>query len=264
MNARPTAPMIAADPSRNPPSSHWPATLAAATVVAATLAALAFREPLASGVESLLEQLRGLGPWGPVAFVLIYVAATVLMAPGAPLTLGAGLVWGVLGGTALVSIASVAGATAAFLVGRGAGRNWVDGLAARYPRFAAVDEAVGRSGWRIVLLTRLSPLFPFNALNYLYGATRVGLRDYVVASWIGMLPGTLLYVYLGAAAGRVVGAASTDSVSVAKQAVFYGGLLATLGVTVLATRLARQALANAQPPDEPEAADPSQPQRETP
>lgn len=251
MNASPTVSMTPSD-TPNGRSHHWPVALAAAAGVAAMVAAVVFREPLAAGADSLLETLRGLGPWGTVAFVVVYVAATVLMLPGAPLTLGAGLVWGVLGGTALVSVASVAGAAAAFVLGRGAARGWVDSLAARHPRFAAIDAALGRSGWRIVLLTRLSPLFPFNVLNYLYGATRVRLWDYVLASWVGMLPGTLLYVYLGAAAGRVVDSSMSDgaaSASIAQQAVFYGGLLATLGVTVLATRLARQALADAQVED---------------
>lgn len=224
-----------------PRGAGWRVALLIAAVVAL---AAAFRYlPVAQTTSDFLEYVRGLGFWGPALLAAVYVVATVLMVPGLVLTLGAGYAFGVVVGTAAVSVGSVIGATLAFLVGRYAARDFVQGLAERYPRFAAVDRAVAASGAKIVLLTRLSPAFPFNVLNYLYGATRVSLRDYFFASWIGMFPGTVLYVYLGAVAGNL-----TDLVAgkieggAAKQALLVVGLLATVVVTVLVTRVAKKAL----------------------
>ncbi len=152
-------------------------------------------------LRQALDLIAGLGPWGPVMFVLLYIVATVFFLPGSILTLGAGFVFGVIKGAILVSIAATLGATAAFLVGRYLARDWVAKKIEGNVRFKAIDEAVAREGWKIVGLTRLSPVFPFNLLNYAFGLTRVSLRDYFFASWIGMMPGTLMYVYLGSLAG---------------------------------------------------------------
>lgn len=135
------------------------------------------------------------------------------------------------------------GATAAFVVGRYLAREWVAAKVQGAPRFAAIDQAVAREGWKIVILTRLSPIFPFNLLNYAFGLTRVSLRDYVFASWIGMIPGTLMYVYMGSLAGDLAtqGAGSRMR-SGAEWALSGIGLLATIAVTVYVTRLARAAL----------------------
>ena len=136
-----------------------------------------------------LDWVAGLGPTGVIAFVVIYILACVFMLPGSVLTLGAGAVFGVVKGSAICSVAATLGATAAFLVGRYLARDRVARMIEGNERFRAIDEAVGREGWKIVGLTRLSPVFPFNLLNYAYGITRVSLRDYFLASWIGMLPG---------------------------------------------------------------------------
>ena len=120
---------------------------------------------------------------------------------------GAGVVFGLVRGFVIVSISATLGATAAFLVGRYLARAFIAAKIEGHPKFAAIDEAVAREGWKIVALLRLSPVVPFNVLNYAFGVTRVSLRDYVVASWIGMMPGTLLYVYLGSIAGDLAGAA---------------------------------------------------------
>jgi len=191
-----------------------------------------------------LDWVAGLGPAGVLAFVVIYILACVFMLPGSVLTLGAGAVFGVVKGSAIVSVAATLGATAAFLAGRYLARNRVARMIAGNERFRAIDEAVGREGWKIVGLTRLSPVFPFNLLNYAYGITRVSLRDYFLASWIGMLPGTVMYVYLGSLAGSLAtlgrhGAGRTP----AQWALYAVGLLATVAVTVFVTRIARAALA---------------------
>lgn len=194
-------------------------------------------------LRSALDGIAGLGPWGPVIFVLLYVLATVLFLPGSILTLGAGVVFGVVKGSIAVSVAATLGATAAFLVGRYLARDWVGRKIEGNTRFKAIDEAVAREGWKIVGLTRLSPVFPFNLLNYAFGLTRVSLRDYFFASWIGMMPGTVMYVYIGSLASDLATVATGQRARTpAEWALYVVGLLATLAVTIYVTRVARRAL----------------------
>jgi uncharacterized membrane protein YdjX (TVP38/TMEM64 family) len=213
----------------------------ALAIVVALLAARYFDAPAL--LRTALEAIARLGAWGPVLFVVLYVAATVLFLPGSILTLGAGVVFGLARGAIIVSISATLGATAAFLVGRYVARDWVAGKIEGNPRFKAIDEAVAREGWKIVGLTRLSPVFPFNLLNYAFGLTRVSLSHYVIASWIGMMPGTVMYVYLGSVAGTLAGAGGGTSRTPAEWTLYAVGLAATIGVTVYVTRLARRALA---------------------
>lgn len=183
------------------------------------------------------------GALGPLVFVLGYAAAVVALVPGSLLTLAAGAVFGLAEGTALVFAAAVLGSTAAFLISRHLARHWVEERLRGDRRFAAIDRAVGRQGRRIVFLLRLSPIFPFSLLNYALGLTGVGLADYLVAS-LGMLPGTLLYVYSGRLAGdvaAVAGGAGPER-SVAAWVVLAVGFAATVAVTLLVTRIARRAL----------------------
>jgi len=195
-------------------------------------------------LRGALEWIEELGPAGAAAFVGIYVVACVLFIPGSILTLGAGAVYGVVRGSLLVSVASTLGATAAFLAGRYLARDWVARRIEDNERFRAIDQAVGREGWKIVGLTRLSPVFPFNLLNYAYGLTRVSLRDYVLASWIGMIPGTVMYVYLGSLAGSLATLdAGGGGRSPLQWMLYVIGLAATVAVTVYVTRIARAALA---------------------
>jgi uncharacterized membrane protein YdjX (TVP38/TMEM64 family) len=187
----------------------------------------------------LLESIEQLGWLGPAVFIAAYILACVLFFPGAALTLGAGALFGVVRGSILVSIASTLGATAAFLIGRYAARDWVARKISGNAKFSAIDKAVGREGWKIVGLTRLSPVFPFNLLNYAYGLTNVRLRDYVLASWVGMMPGTIMYVYIGSLARLGVEA---DSASGAQTMLRIVGLIATILVTVYITKIAKKAL----------------------
>lgn len=196
--------------------------------------------PVQEWLRRTLDGLRDLGPWGPVLFILLYVVAAVLFVPGSVLTLGAGAVFGVVWGSVYSSIAATLGATAAFLVGRHLARKAVARRLEGHPRFAAIDRAVAEEGWKIVGLTRLSPVFPYTLLNYAFGLTRVKLGHYVLASWIGMMPGTVLYVYLGSLAGAAAGDRSRTPLEWGFYAV---GGVATLLVTVVITRLARRALA---------------------
>ncbi len=209
----------------------------AALVVLAALLLLARHAP----IERLRDGLAALGAWGPAALAGLYLVAPLLMIPGAPLTLLAGALFGVPIGLLAVLPAATAGATLAFLVGRHLLRGRVARRLAGHPRLLALDEAVAGQGFRIVLLLRLSPLFPFNLLNYALGLTRVALRDYVLASLIGMAPGALMYVYLGAAAGAATGLGSRPR-STAEWALFGAGLLATVVAALLVARAARRAL----------------------
>ena len=192
-------------------------------------------------LAAALDWIRGLGPVAPFVFLLLYVVACVLLLPGSVLTLGAGAVFGVSRGVVIVWISATLGATAAFLVGRYLVRDWVARTIAANPKLQALDATVTREGWMIVLLMRLSPVIPFNLLNYAFGATRVSLRDYAAASAVGMLPGTMMYVYLGSVAGEL--AAGSARARTPLEWAFYGvGLVATVAVTVYLTRVARASL----------------------
>lgn len=199
--------------------------------------------PVGDITRSFFAWVEGLGYWGPVVVALAYIPAGLVAFPGSVLTLGAGFLFGVVKGTLAVSAGSTAGAAAAFLVARRVGRTMVESRLNNHPRFRAVERAVGGSGFRIVFLTRLSPLFPYNFLNFAYGVTSVSFRDYLLGSWIGMLPGTVMYVYLGAAAKDLTQLFSGDlQGGVAQQVLTWGGLLATIVVTVIVTRIARRTL----------------------
>lgn len=203
------------------------------------------------GIRTALELIERLGPWGPLLFVVAYVLAAVFFVPGSALTLAAGTLFGVGWGCVYVSAGSTLGAMAAFLVGRHLARDWVARRISGHARFLAIDRAVADQGWKIVLLTRLSPVFPFTLLNYAFGLTRVRFGDYAMASWIGMMPGTVLYVYLGSLARA--GAAPTQKTP--GQWALYGlGLASTLAVTLVLTRIARRSLArHIAPSDSPAA-----------
>jgi uncharacterized membrane protein YdjX (TVP38/TMEM64 family) len=157
--------------------------------------------PVSEWVERAVAPVQALGAWGCLLYVAAYTVCVVLMVPGSALTLAGGYLYGPWLGTALVSVASTAGATAAFLLARVLGRERVGRWIRLDPRFESIDRAVAERGARVVFLLRLSPIFPFNVLNYALGLTGVRLVPYVLASWAGMLPGTLFYVLIGASFG---------------------------------------------------------------
>jgi uncharacterized membrane protein YdjX (TVP38/TMEM64 family) len=218
--------------------------IAAAVAVLALL--LLGGRALAGFLGSFAAWVQGLGAWGPIVFIAGYVAACVAFVPGAILTLAAGAIFGLGRGVLYVFIGAVLGSSAAFLVARHLARRAIEKRVAGNPKFAAIDQAIAREGLKIVLLLRLSPVFPFNLLNYGLGLTRVSFRDYVIGS-IGMLPGTVLYVYYGAALGSLAQIASgaRPQGGAAGAALLVVGLLATIAVTVVITRAARRALQRA-------------------
>jgi len=195
-------------------------------------------------LRNALQWVESLGYVGGIAFIGIYIIATVAFLPGSILTLGAGVVFGVFVGSIYVFIGATLGAIAAFLVGRYLARSWIDKKIEGNQKFAAIDKAVAHEGFKIVLLTRLSPVFPFNLLNYAFGVTGVSLKDYALAS-IGMFPGTVMYVYIGSLAGDLarIGGENQPTDPTIQWIIRIVGLIATVAVTVYVTRIARKALA---------------------
>ena len=197
-------------------------------------------------LRDALTWVDSLGTIAPIAFIALYNVATVLLIPGSVLTLGGGVLFGLGWGSLYVFVAATLGATLAFWIGRNFARNWVAEKISRFPKFGAIDTAVAKEGFKIVLLTRLSPIFPFNLLNYAFGITQVSLKDYVLGS-VGMIPGTVLYVYIGSLIGNLASLGMKDT-PVDPQAVKLQwlakiiGLIATIAVTVVITKIARKAL----------------------
>ncbi|MFN6497994.1 MAG: TVP38/TMEM64 family protein [Nostoc sp. DedQUE01] len=194
-------------------------------------------------LRDALQWIDSLGTVGAIAFIALYIIATVAFFPGSILTLGAGVIFGIIWGSLYVFIGATLGATAAFLVGRYLARDWVARKIADNKKFAAIDQAVGREGLKIVLLTRLSPIFPFNLLNYAFGITGVSLKDYFIGS-VGMIPGTIMYVYIGSLAGNLatIGTEAQPTNPTIQWTIRIVGFIATVAVTIYITRIARKAL----------------------
>ena len=206
-----------------------------------TLSVLSAVLPVREWIRQLINWVQQLGPIGVVVFIVAYAVATVLFLPGWIFTVSAGLIYGVIGGTAVALCGAVIGASLAFLVARYFLRRNIEQMTRSNPRFGAIDRAIGENGWKIVGLLRLSPLVPFNLSNYFYGITSISFGAYVLVSAIGMIPGTLLYAYLGA-----IGQASVSGGGAHRsiwQTVLLGvGLVATIVVTIFVSRIAKNAL----------------------
>jgi uncharacterized membrane protein YdjX (TVP38/TMEM64 family) len=218
-----------------------PNLLIGAAVVAAYVAAKLFvAEDL---LRNFLRWVGGLGALGPLIFIGMYTLAPVLFFPGVILSIGAGTIFGVVAGSIYVSIGATLGATCAFLAGRYLARGWVAARLEHNAKFMAIDHAVGREGWKIVGLARLSPLFPFNLLNYAFGLTSISLRDYFFATWVGMIPGIVMYVYLGSLAGDVALVGSNQiKRNPAHWAFEVGGFVVSVAVAGFVTYVAGRAL----------------------
>ncbi len=213
-------------------------------LIAVSILLIVRQLPVGPAVQAIEDWIRDLGIWGPVVFGLLYVVAVVLLVPASASTLAAGALFGLVGGTVIVSLASTTGAALAFLISRYLARDRIAKKVTQYPKFDAIDQAISEGGWRIVALLRLSPAIPFNLQNYLYGLTGIRFWTCVLTSWLAMLPGTFMYVYLGhvGRAGLEATASGDQSRSPAEWAMMIVGLVATIAVTVYVTRLARKAL----------------------
>lgn len=201
--------------------------------------------PVQQWLRSFNDWVAQMGAVGILVFILVYAIATVLMAPGSILTIGAGYVFGLWKGFLAVSAGATLGASLAFLAARFIARDKIEAIAQRSEKFRNLDSAIGKQGAKLIFLLRLSPVIPFNLSNYFYGLMAVRFWLYVLASWIGMMPGTFLYVYIGTAGKAAVSAAAGG------EAVKHGwqywtflgvGFAATVIVTIWITKIARDAL----------------------
>jgi uncharacterized membrane protein YdjX (TVP38/TMEM64 family) len=191
----------------------------------------------------LVRDIRGLGAEAPVAFILAYAVGVAALIPASVLTVAAGAVFGVFRGVLYSLVGATLGSAAAFLLGRHGARRFVARRLASMPRFQAIEQAVMARGARIVFLLRLSPVMPFNVLNYALGLTTLSLTDFVLAS-SGMLPGTVVCAYFGKVTGEALVLAGQTQVP--HDASYYGllvaGLVATIAATAVVARTARRAL----------------------
>ena len=194
-------------------------------------------------LQNALQWINSLGAIGGIVFIGIYIIATLAFLPAALLTLGAGVIFGVTWGSVYVFIGATLGAIAAFLGGRYLAQGWVKEKISSYKKFAIIDKAVSKEGLKIVLLVRLSPLFPFNLLNYAFGITSVSFQDYLIGS-LGMIPGTIMYVYFGSLVGDIalIGSKNQPGNIILHWVIQIMGLIATIAVTVYVTNIAKKAL----------------------
>jgi uncharacterized membrane protein YdjX (TVP38/TMEM64 family) len=229
------------------PGSKWKLAVYILAGLAALAVLILAGRQAGDSIPRFATWVEGLGVWGPIVFILGYAVATVAFVPGSLLTLAAGAIFGLVEGTLYTLIGATLGASCAFLVARYVARGAIERKIAGtswFVRFAAIDRAVAGEGFKIVALLRLSPVFPFNLLNYALGLTRVRFLHYLAAS-IAMLPGTLLYVYYGKAAGSLAGALGGGATAQRGPEFWITlgiGLVATVAVTTYVTRLAGRAL----------------------
>ncbi len=222
--------------SEKPAVALWQWALG--VLILAAVVAGWFLLPIQEWSEAFQQWIKALGAWGWVIFAAVYIVGTVLLLPVSVLTIIAGLAFGLPIGFPLVVVAATVGATLAFLVARYLAHDKVESMVSKRPKFKAIKSAVSEGGWKVVALLRLSPVLPFNLQNYFYGVTDIKLLQYVPATFVGIMPGTLLYVYLGAA-GK---AASGDGGGALKWTFFAVGLLATVAVAVFVTKKAKEKL----------------------
>jgi uncharacterized membrane protein YdjX (TVP38/TMEM64 family) len=215
---------------------------------------LATALPFLQWMVDFIHWAKGMGAAGGALYAVVYIAGTALFFPGLPLTLGAGFLYGAIIGTLVVSPASVAGATLAFLIARYLARDWVTRRIKKYPQAAAIDRAIEKNGFKAVVLLRLQPVLPFNILNYALGLTSIRLRDYMLASWIGMFPATVLYVYLGSVMNDISDLLrGRPNSGIAGRLLLWGGLAAIVVLVWWLGRIARKALREEMGTDSPTA-----------
>jgi uncharacterized membrane protein YdjX (TVP38/TMEM64 family) len=217
--------------------------LIALVLVAAALVVAAKYFRVQETLQKILQGIHDLGAWAPIAYILFYAVSCVFAIPGSLLTLAGGFLFGIGRGITYVSIGATLGATLAFLVGRHLLRRWIVEKVGSNLKFQALDEAVAREGWKIVLLVRLCPIFPFPVTNYGFGITRVSVREYILASWIGMLPAMVVLVYIGSLASSLANLGAGGRERTPLEWTLYGvGLVMAIVVTIYITRIAKRAL----------------------
>lgn len=191
-----------------------------------------YRDQINSFLTQFSTFIEGYGPAGYALFIAVYAGLEILAIPALPLTMSAGLLFGSLVGTIIVSISGTMAASVAFLIARYFARERILKLVEGNKKFLAIDKAIGENGFRVVTLLRLSPLLPFSLGNYLYGLTSVKFVPYVLGSWLGMLPGSWAYVSAGAFGRAIIQEESAVGLPGGN------GQLLTLGLGLLVTALA--------------------------
>ncbi len=205
---------------------------------------------------SLIEWINGLGAIAPIIFILAYVLITVAFLPASIVTLGAGFVFGVVKGSILVFIGAMLGATAAFLIGRFVARDWIAKKVADNKFFSALDNAIAKEGLKLIFLIRLSPAFPFNLLNYALGLTKISLPSYVLGT-TGIIPGTIMYVYLGSLVSDLatLGTGETPSNPIIDWAIKILIFVTVVAISLYVAKIARTAIKESVPDTEETSAD---------
>lgn len=205
---------------------------------------------------SLIEWINGLGAIAPIVFILAYIIITVAFLPASVVTLGAGFVFGVVKGSILVFIGAMLGATAAFLIGRFIARDWIAKKVEGNRFFSALDNAIAKEGLKLIFLIRLSPAFPFNLLNYALGLTKVSLPNYVLGT-TGIIPGTIMYVYLGSLVGdlAMLGTGDAPSNPIIDWTIKILIFVTVVAISLYIAKIARAALRESVPEAEEPATD---------
>lgn len=215
-------------------------TVLVAVLLVALVVALRFL-PVGPWIESFQAWVKDMGPAGYLVYIAVYVLACVTFVPASPLTIGAGAIFGFVEGTVVVIIGATLGATASFLLGRTVLRRRVEAMAANNARFRALDLAIAREGGRIVFLVRLAPVFPFTYINFAFGLTGVRTLSYVVATFFGIIPATVAFVYIADAATHT----ATDEMDTTRLIVNIVGIAIAIAVTAFVTRIALRAVRRA-------------------
>lgn len=204
---------------------------------------LADRVELDRTLTSLLQWVDSLGTLGAIAFIAIYIIATIICVPGSIMALAGGALFGKLIGTILVFISGFLGACCAFSLGRYLLRDWVKRRLEKNSYLKAINKVVVAEGWKIACLLHLSPIIPFNILNYALGASQITYKNFIVATSVGILPGVILYVFLGSTIGDLTMAVmgkSDSANSTIQWLVSAIGVVATLALTIYLAKIARQ------------------------
>ena len=188
-------------------------------------------------LPTIIEQTSTSGIKGYLGFILIYIVSTIMMLPGSPLTFTAGALFGFWKGLVIVSIGSTIGAGCAFLVSRYLARNFVKRKFLNNERFKSIDSGINEEGFKIVILARLSPVIPFFLLNYALGITKIRFSHFLTVSWIGMIPGTMVYVLMGSMGSAMI----SGKKSLLEWVLLGTGIIATIFVTLLISRIIRKA-----------------------
>jgi uncharacterized membrane protein YdjX (TVP38/TMEM64 family) len=198
--------------------------------------------PVAQWLTQFPAYVRGAGPIGYIVYALVYAVCVVFFVPASILTLGAGAIFGLVAGTIVVIAGATLGATLAFILARTVMRRRIEKMTEGNAKFAALDKAITREGAKIVLLVRLSPVFPFTYINYAFGLTGVSLGTYVWTTLIGIAPATFAFVYIGSIAHE---AATANR---ARLIVYIAGGIVALAASIFVGRIAARAVAKAAAP----------------